>query len=228
MANLDKIKVGEITYDIQDSTARNTKQDALVSGSNIKTINGESLLGSGDIAITGNANITVDSVITADSTNPVQSKAIYNNLKVKQDTLVSGTNIKTVNGQSLLGSGDITVSGETSGTKLYRHHITYNIKENGKLIDDSICAANVILISTKPDAYMYDVAVESNDHAIVAIGGEFICDSVRFYPYCAYWNNDYNRWQVIGREPGDGLILGAFLLPQVYSGDTFTDIVTPL
>lgn len=29
----------------------------------------------------------------------------------KQDTLVSGTNIKTVNGQSLLGSGDIVVSG---------------------------------------------------------------------------------------------------------------------
>jgi len=27
----------------------------------------------------------------------------------KQDTLVSGTNIKTVNGQSLLGSGDITI-----------------------------------------------------------------------------------------------------------------------
>lgn len=29
----------------------------------------------------------------------------------KQDTLVSGTNIKTINGQSLLGSGDITIQG---------------------------------------------------------------------------------------------------------------------
>lgn len=29
----------------------------------------------------------------------------------KQDNLVSGTNIKTVNGNSLLGSGDITISG---------------------------------------------------------------------------------------------------------------------
>lgn len=29
----------------------------------------------------------------------------------KQDTLVSGTNIKTINGQSLLGSGDIAISG---------------------------------------------------------------------------------------------------------------------
>lgn len=32
-------------------------------------------------------------------------------LKGKQDKLASGTNIKTVNGQSLLGSGDITISG---------------------------------------------------------------------------------------------------------------------
>lgn len=31
--------------------------------------------------------------------------------KSKQDTLISGTNIKTVNGQSLLGSGDIAISG---------------------------------------------------------------------------------------------------------------------
>lgn len=29
----------------------------------------------------------------------------------KQDKLTSGTNIKTVNGQSLLGSGDIAISG---------------------------------------------------------------------------------------------------------------------
>lgn len=32
-------------------------------------------------------------------------------LSVKQDTLVSGTNIKTVNGNSLLGSGDLVISG---------------------------------------------------------------------------------------------------------------------
>lgn len=32
-------------------------------------------------------------------------------LASKQDTLVSGTNIKTINGTSLLGSGDITISG---------------------------------------------------------------------------------------------------------------------
>lgn len=34
----------------------------------------------------------------------------------KQDNLVSGTNIKTINGNSLLGSGDITISGGGSYT----------------------------------------------------------------------------------------------------------------
>ena len=37
-------------------------------------------------------------------------------LNSKQDTLVSGTNIKTINGQSILGSGNITIEG-TSESK---------------------------------------------------------------------------------------------------------------
>lgn len=53
------------------------KQDVLVSGTSIKTVNSTSLLGAGDVAV--------------------------------QATLVSGTNIKTINSTSLLGSGDIVV-----------------------------------------------------------------------------------------------------------------------
>lgn len=36
-------------------------------------------------------------------------------LSAKQDKLVSGTNIKTINGTSLLGSGDVVVSGDSTG-----------------------------------------------------------------------------------------------------------------
>lgn len=49
-----------------------------------------------------------DAAITANTT------AINNNttnISKKQDTLVSGTNIKTINGNSLLGSGNIVISG---------------------------------------------------------------------------------------------------------------------
>lgn len=37
----------------------------------------------------------------------------------KQDTLVSGTNIKTVNNQSLLGSGNLTIEGSGSVTLVF-------------------------------------------------------------------------------------------------------------
>ena len=36
----------------------------------------------------------------------------------KQDTLVSGTNIKTVNGSSLLGAGDLSISGSSLQSSL--------------------------------------------------------------------------------------------------------------
>ena len=47
------------TYDkTQTDSLVDTKQDNLVSGTNIKTINGQSVLGSGDIEITGGASLT--------------------------------------------------------------------------------------------------------------------------------------------------------------------------
>ena len=49
MANISAIKLPDgITYNIKDDS----KQEKLVSGTNIKTINSQSILGSGDIAIT--------------------------------------------------------------------------------------------------------------------------------------------------------------------------------
>ena len=53
-----------------------SKQDTLVSGTNIKTINNESILGSGNINIQGGGG-TVESAITSGSTNAVESKAIW-------------------------------------------------------------------------------------------------------------------------------------------------------
>jgi hypothetical protein len=62
-------------------------------------------------------NIPIENAITDGSLNPVTSNAVYDSLALKQDTLVSGTNIKTVGGVSILGPGDIAVSsGITIGT----------------------------------------------------------------------------------------------------------------
>lgn len=56
------------------TTAVSVKQDTLVSGTNIKTINNQSILGSGniDIQVSG----TVDSALSMTSENPVQNKVV--------------------------------------------------------------------------------------------------------------------------------------------------------
>jgi hypothetical protein len=78
-----KVQLGNLPVPSSVTTALATKQDSLVSGTNIKTINSTSVLGSGNIAV--------------------------------QETLVSGTNIKTLNNTSLLGSGNIVLTANPSG-----------------------------------------------------------------------------------------------------------------
>lgn len=87
---------GGANTDLSNLTATGEShfQAPLVSGTNIKTINSVSLLGSGNISL--------------------------------QPTLVSGTNIKTVNNTSLLGSGDISVGSYSAGTGLSLSGTTFN------------------------------------------------------------------------------------------------------
>lgn len=107
--------------DSQDAT----KQDVLVSGTNVKTVEGQSILGSGDISIT-KSDIGLGNVDnTSDLSKPI-STAQQTALNAKQDTLVSATNIKTINGSSVLGSGDLVVGGGGGGTHTPFKFNTYN------------------------------------------------------------------------------------------------------
>lgn len=144
----------------------NTKQDLLVSGTNIKTVNGNSLLGSGNVDIESIYWVKFGTTTFSDIYNAMVAKKLpviyetsgayyypysiptssptalyffnvsYYNSGVRitliyidttntwntyhindlQEKLISGTNIKTINNTSLLGSGDITISG---GSDLY-------------------------------------------------------------------------------------------------------------
>lgn len=167
--------------DLVTTEQLNTKQDTLVSGQNIKTINGQTLLGEGNIEIQGGSggisdapsdnklygrkngnwsevpstdnfatkqeisdmltkseaastyqpkgeyltSIPEEYVTNEELTSALSSKqdkgdyATTAQLSGKQDTLVSGTNIKTINGNSLLGEGDITIqAGGTVDTEM--------------------------------------------------------------------------------------------------------------
>ena len=163
-----------------------TKQDVLVSGTNIKTINGETLLGNGDIVIEGDVTkqyvdeklaLKADKTAIADmltkteasetyatkeeipslenyltiaqgdekyqvkgnyitselaeetyakkteipdtsnfaTKEELEEKADVTALASKQDVLISGTNIKTINGNSILGEGNIEIQGGSGG-----------------------------------------------------------------------------------------------------------------
>ena len=70
---------------------------------------------------------SVDNALSSTSTNPVQNKVINSALGKKQSTLVSGTNIKTINNNSILGSGNlsITASVPTEVAKLVNSGTNY-------------------------------------------------------------------------------------------------------
>lgn len=70
---------------------------------NGKALSSDVTLGSADILVAGDR--TIDDVFSSVNTS-------INNLRTsKQDALVSGTNIKTINNEPLLGSGNITIQG---------------------------------------------------------------------------------------------------------------------
>jgi hypothetical protein len=63
------------------------------------------------------ANI-VGTITNGVTTNAPSEDAVFDALATKQDTLVSATNIKTINGASVLGAGDLTVSASATGILL--------------------------------------------------------------------------------------------------------------
>ena len=83
--------------DYATKTELASKQDTLVSGTNIKTINGQTLLGEGNIDITGGGTITVDSELSTTSENPVQNKVITTALNDKASKAELATKQDSIN-----------------------------------------------------------------------------------------------------------------------------------
>ena len=126
-----------------------TKQDKLVSGTNIKSINGASLLGSGNMEL-----------------------ATKEELNSKQNTLVSGTNIKTVNGTSLLGSGNIEVAANVDLSDYYTKSQT-NALVSPKLSQVTLTQAEYNALSIKEENVLYVIS-DAEDIKFKTINGEQI------------------------------------------------------
>lgn len=129
------------------------KQDTLVSGVNIKTINHESLLGEGNINITSGSGGTSDyeDLDNKPSINNVElsgnkslndlgiqpsgNYALESDIPTKISDLtddsnfLESTDLKTINGNSLVGSGDITISGDSIKDELEQYIYTFDISD---------------------------------------------------------------------------------------------------
>lgn len=133
---------GAPTLNVQSTGAKNIKRIGTTNAGRYEWQAGEVLqfvydgsywvLTDGGFATTTYYGVTklssaTNSTSTALAATASAVKAAYDHASAKQDALVSGTNIKTVNGESLLGSGDLAVSGGstvavtqtlTSGTEI--------------------------------------------------------------------------------------------------------------
>lgn len=116
VANDADTKVDALTTRVEGvETAMDGKQDLLVSGTNIKTINNQSILGEGNIEISDYYTKTEAdgkfATITEINEQSADISALQTDMLTKQPTLVSGTNIKTINGESVLGEGNLVIEG---------------------------------------------------------------------------------------------------------------------
>lgn len=116
MATFRKASNGDVLFsqlisDIQIAGSPVTKDTIIDQFATIGFISGEGAVSS----VNGQ---TGEVVITADSLNVYNKTEIDTALNGKQDSLVSGTTIKTINGNSILGEGNIEITGGTVDTTM--------------------------------------------------------------------------------------------------------------
>lgn len=92
------------------------KNDAITAGTKAKiTYDSKGLVTSGADLVASDIPSLSPSKITQDANNRFVTDTEKSTWNSKQATLVSGTNIKTINNQSILGSGNIEISGGSGG-----------------------------------------------------------------------------------------------------------------
>lgn len=107
---------------------------------------------------------------------PVSGKAVAEALTTKQNVLVSGSNIKTINGQSIVGPGNIVVEGGGGGGIGDIDEITITVNDQAQmqaegLIEQNKRDAKFDWVGTKAE---YDALEEIHDDWIYYITDDYI------------------------------------------------------
>lgn len=164
MANYKSIYTGA-----EIDSAIGKANTALQEHQELKTINNESLVGEGNITIEGtsytagsNIQISNENVISATDT-------IYDDTELreaiagKQEELISGTNIKTINGNSILGPGNLVIEGgEGGGSKPTKNFIHVSMDDTSSTVDYINNANNASIYGNTLLKAMKDMHEEHN------------------------------------------------------------------
>ena len=147
------------TNNIDDITVEKYGVITKINGSYCTVKETDTSLEHTNVPIVNGANLTVgDKVIIGFLNNSIYDVIVYGALDkqvhddTKQDLLQSGVNIKTINNNSLLGSGNITIQGGGSGGVVMVG--SFEIDNNGHLI------------ATIPDGASNPYSINSSGHLI--------------------------------------------------------------
>jgi len=151
IASTDLIEISEsngaggyVTKSVTGANILNSKQDTLISGTNINSINNNSILGFGNIDLQ-------ETLVSGTNITTINSASILNSGNVNLQTpLVSGTSIKTINSATILGSGNIAVQDTlVSGTNIKTiNSATILSSGNLSLQDTLVSGTNIKSINT--------------------------------------------------------------------------------
>ena len=192
MANINKIKLSGTTYSIQDENAckvvelTQAEYDALPTTA--KTSNSLFVITdatAGDLSnyytkteTSGATEISTALASKADTattyTKTETDNAITAATSTKQDTLVSGTNIKTINNQSILGEGNIEIQGGSGGGKAIEAGTNISIT-TGETADTINCTLPIETISNPygvSQIYVGDNIYKNSNYQAIVIANK--------------------------------------------------------
>ena len=192
MSNINKIKVSGTTYNIQDENAckvvelTQAQYDDLPTTA--KTSNSLFVITDAQGADLSNYYTKTETSGATEISTALESKAdtattytktetdnaITAATSTKQDTLVSGTNIKTINNQSILGEGNITIQGGGGGGKAVSGGTNISIT-TGETADTINCTLPIETISNPygvSQIYVGDNIYKNSNYQAIVIANK--------------------------------------------------------
>lgn len=137
---------------------------------------------------------TIHNVVTPTSNGDAANKQyVDNQVSTKQATLVSGTNIKTINNNSILGSGNLSIIEGLAPLIGTTSTVTPSQVKTALLEGRDICIAATAVLDDLPLALNFT----SWNHAVDSFTGE-ILEVVVSQTIAADYSNNYHLFELVG------------------------------